>query len=113
MKIVKTPHNPIPKRYSKELRDLVDDMLSKDPAKRPTTRSILDMPFIEKYMAEFIIEVERRKKTEYIAPALQEQFKPRPLTAKEAMQKRKEEKVKQDIERMNVAVRQASQNYVV
>lgn len=36
----------------------------KDDTKRPTTSNILDMPFLEKYMKEFILERERQSKKE-------------------------------------------------
>ena len=39
-KIVQENPNPIPDSYSKELRDLIDALLSKDPKKRPSVSEI-------------------------------------------------------------------------
>jgi len=55
-KIVQEKHPPIPSSYSKELSDLIDMLLEKDPTKRPTIREILKMQLIRKKAEEFVME---------------------------------------------------------
>jgi len=43
LKIVKGSFTPIPNQYSKELRSLVNSMLSLDPNKRPTINEIFSI----------------------------------------------------------------------
>jgi NIMA (never in mitosis gene a)-related kinase len=45
-KIVQETYPPIPDQYSASLRSLIDDMLSKDPNRRPSIDEILDREFI-------------------------------------------------------------------
>jgi len=56
--IVTEPYKELPNRYSKNLKDLIASMLLKDDIQRPSTSNILDLPYIEKYMKEFIQEEE-------------------------------------------------------
>lgn len=42
-KIVQEKPEPIPDRYSKELGELIEKLLEKDPTKRPSVREILKM----------------------------------------------------------------------
>lgn len=46
LKILRGEHLPIPQQFSPELRDLVKQMLSKNPKMRPSTDQILRMPFM-------------------------------------------------------------------
>lgn len=55
-KIVSDKQPPIPDQYSPELRDLVDKMLSKDPAERPSTSEILNMDYVRGKMQEFVTQ---------------------------------------------------------
>ena len=57
--IMTEPYNPLPVRYSKDFNSLVESTLAKDDSKRPTTRNILDLPYVEKYMKNFIKEKEK------------------------------------------------------
>ena len=45
-KIVSDKHEPIGPNYSDELKGLIDNLLEKDPSKRPSVREILKMPLI-------------------------------------------------------------------
>jgi NIMA (never in mitosis gene a)-related kinase len=55
-KIVQEKHDPIPDRYSADLRNLIDMLLEKDPIKRPTARDILKMDLIRRKAEEFVAE---------------------------------------------------------
>lgn len=59
MKIVKGQYNPIPGMYSKELKNMISILLQVDPAKRPTTNSILQMPIIQQRVKNFLSETMR------------------------------------------------------
>eukprot|EP00826_Nyctotherus_ovalis_P013140 TRINITY_DN13511_c0_g2_i4.p1 TRINITY_DN13511_c0_g2~~TRINITY_DN13511_c0_g2_i4.p1 ORF type:complete len:303 (-),score=67.77 TRINITY_DN13511_c0_g2_i4:43-951(-) len=56
--IITEPYKEVPDRYSQEFKDLIASMLLKDDVKRPSTSNILDLPYIEKYMKDFIKEKE-------------------------------------------------------
>eukprot|EP00741_Cyanophora_paradoxa_P019397 tig00021127_g18725.t1 len=56
MKILKSSLPPLPGHYSKELRALVQEMLSKAPEKRPKISDILSRPFIVRRMEKFVTE---------------------------------------------------------
>lgn len=138
-KIVQDPYDPIPKRYSPELGDLVGSILTKDDAKRPTVNKILETPFLQKYMQQFIKEREaasRKEKFESLAsstahsqrltiPKVDPSKKPqqikqkpgpretkkRELTARERALLKKEEKAKAEFELMSAAAKTAVQNF--
>lgn len=61
-KIVQDPPDPIPDRYSDDLKNLVESILTKDDKARPTTGNILDLPFLQKYMRDFLEEREKASK---------------------------------------------------
>jgi hypothetical protein len=107
---VQEEYDAIPPMYSQELRNLVVTMLLKDDKARPTTGNILDMPFVEKYMKEFIsargASVKRKTVGEFAERAeataamhqmpkivkktgQEEKKDKKPLTAKEKLQLRK------------------------
>ncbi len=46
LKILQCNYPPIPTAYSENTRNLVAEMLTKDPAKRPSVRKILDKEFL-------------------------------------------------------------------
>jgi NIMA (never in mitosis gene a)-related kinase len=54
MAIIRGRYTPIPSTYSKELQDLVDRMLTKEPEKRPTINEVLKTPFIRDRLAQFL-----------------------------------------------------------
>ena len=54
-RIVQDPHPPITgERYSKDLKDMIDLLLQKDPEKRPSVREILKTDLIRRKAEEFI-----------------------------------------------------------
>ena len=46
LKILRGNYPSIPSTYSQDLKDLVADMLIKDPVKRPSIRRVLEKPFL-------------------------------------------------------------------
>ena len=46
-RILKGTYPPPPKVYSKNLSELIGELLQKDPQKRPTTIKILEKPFLQ------------------------------------------------------------------
>ena len=48
LKILRGNYPDIPSHYSQDLKDLLKDMLTKDPAKRPSMRKILEKEFLAK-----------------------------------------------------------------
>jgi NIMA (never in mitosis gene a)-related kinase len=46
-KILKGTYPPLPEVYSSDLKKLLSEMLIKDPAKRPSIKKILEMPFMK------------------------------------------------------------------
>jgi len=46
LKILRGSYPSIPSHYSPELRDLIGEMLTKDPAKRPSVKKILEKDFL-------------------------------------------------------------------
>jgi hypothetical protein len=138
-KIVQDPYDPIPERYSPELSKLVASILTKDDSKRPTVSKILETPYLEKYMQQFIKEREaaaKKERFESLASAtaytqkltipkvdpskkvnqVKQKLKPkevkkRELTAKERMQLRKEQERQKQFEMMSSAAKTATQNF--
>jgi len=55
-KILKGCPPPISEVYSSEMRNLVAEMLTKDPAKRPSVRQILDKPFLKAKINGLIVK---------------------------------------------------------
>jgi NIMA (never in mitosis gene a)-related kinase len=47
LKILKGIYPPIPSHYSDDMKSLISELLTKDPAKRPSIRQILDKPFLK------------------------------------------------------------------
>lgn len=45
-KILKGTYPPIPAHYSDNTRELLAEMLTKDPSKRPSIKKILDKEFL-------------------------------------------------------------------
>ena len=46
LKILKENYPPIPAHYSDNVRNLLAEMLNKDPAQRPTIKKILEKEFL-------------------------------------------------------------------
>jgi len=53
-KIVKTNPPPLSRNYSIELRTIVDSLLSKTPAKRPTVNALIKLPFLQPYVSKVL-----------------------------------------------------------
>ncbi|KAG2439901.1 hypothetical protein HYH02_010531 [Chlamydomonas schloesseri] len=51
MKILRGEHLPIPQGFSQELKDLVRQLLCKNPKMRPSAEQIMKMPFMKDYVA--------------------------------------------------------------
>jgi len=54
LKILRGNYPPIPSHYSKDLNDLLADMLIKDPVKRPSIRKILEKEFLSKRISKLL-----------------------------------------------------------
>ncbi len=64
MKVIKGTHAPVNSIYSKELRNLVDQMLSVNPNNRPTINGILEKPFIKKRVLAYMLDNFQNYKTD-------------------------------------------------
>jgi NIMA (never in mitosis gene a)-related kinase len=54
LKILRGSYPAIPSTYSQELKDLLADMLIKDPKKRPSMRKILERDFLSKRISNLL-----------------------------------------------------------
>ena len=54
LKILRGNYPDIPPNYSQDLKDLLADMLIKDPAKRPSMRKILEKDFLSKRISKLL-----------------------------------------------------------
>lgn len=54
LKILKGSYPPISSTYSEDIRNLVSELLTKDPGKRPSIREILEKPFLKERMKVII-----------------------------------------------------------
>ena len=54
LKILKGNYLPIPEHYSQDMKDLLADMLIKDPAKRPSMRKVLEKEFISRKISKLL-----------------------------------------------------------
>ena len=54
LKILKGNYPPIPEHYSQDMKDLLADMLIKDPAKRPSIRKVLEKEFISRKISKLL-----------------------------------------------------------
>jgi len=54
LKILRGVYPPIPNNYSNDLRDLLAEMLNKDPKKRPSVKRILEKDFLAERIANLI-----------------------------------------------------------
>lgn len=53
-KIVSGRADPIPARYSMQLKDLIQRMLLKDVSSRPSTGQVLNDPYVQNFMSSFV-----------------------------------------------------------
>ena len=54
LKILRGQYPPIPANYSQDLKDLLADMLIKDPLKRPSMRKVLEKEFLSKRISKLL-----------------------------------------------------------
>ena len=54
LKILRGNYPAIPSNYSKEMNELIADMLIKDPIKRPSMRKILEKEFLAKRISKLL-----------------------------------------------------------
>lgn len=54
LKILRGTYPAIPSTYSQDLKDLIADMLIKDPAKRPSMRKILEKEFLSRRISKLL-----------------------------------------------------------
>jgi len=54
LKILRGNYPPIPATYSKELNEIIADMLIKDPVKRPSMRKILEKEILSKRISKLL-----------------------------------------------------------
>jgi len=52
--IIQSEIKPIPRIYSKELSNIVKQILNKDPSKRPEIRQLLQTEYMMKVMGKFV-----------------------------------------------------------
>ena len=65
--IIKDPHDPIEQDYSKELKDLVDALLTKAPEDRPSIKQLIQIPIIRNAVILLLREFEGKTFFELIA----------------------------------------------
>lgn len=65
IKILKGNYLPMNSMYSKNLRQLVDQMLNIKPANRPTIEDILNKPFIKKKLVQYVIHLYQPEQKDY------------------------------------------------
>lgn len=70
VKVLKGQHPPLNSMYSKEMKNLVDQMLSLNPKNRPTVASILERPVMKPKVAHYISDFIQNAK-EYNAEDVQ------------------------------------------
>ena len=74
LKILRGSYPAIPSTYSQDLKDLIADMLIKDPAKRPSMRKILEKEFLFKRISKLITTMTAKNEfsstfvTKHLAP---------------------------------------------
>lgn len=54
LKILRGSYPAIPSTYSQDLKDLIADMLIKDPSKRPSMRKILEKEFLSRRISKLL-----------------------------------------------------------
>jgi len=74
LKILRGTYPAIPSNYSQDLKDLIADMLIKDPAKRPSMRKILEKEFLSRRISKLLTST--IAKTEFSATFLKKHITP-------------------------------------
>ena len=84
LKILRGNYPAIPNTYSKDLKDLIEVMLIKNPSQRPSMRKILEKPFLAKRITKLLTST--IAKSEFTST-----FIDRHLDIKEAKEEEKEQ----------------------
>jgi serine/threonine protein kinase len=67
MAIINNPHDPIPDNlYSRELIDIINRLLAKDPEKRPSIQELTEVPIIRDAIKIFRRDFKIFKKDEVL-----------------------------------------------
>lgn len=74
LKILRGTYPTIPSNYSQDLKDLIADMLIKDPAKRPSMRKILEKEFLSRRISRLLTTT--IAKTEFSATFVKKHITP-------------------------------------
>jgi NIMA (never in mitosis gene a)-related kinase len=74
LKILRGNYPPIPAHYSQDLKDLLSDMLIKDPSKRPSMRKILEKEFLSRRISKLLTST--IAKNEFTATFLKKHIAP-------------------------------------
>ena len=64
LKIVRGSYPAIPSRYSRDLRNLIDSCLKHSPRDRPSINRLLQLPFVQQRIENFLSETVREGKRE-------------------------------------------------
>ena len=112
-KIVQDKHDPIPSSYSDEMKNLVALILNKNDKERPSALEILKIPFVQLHMRKFVesqgkitlIPLLSVKKDIQPEQAIQDNILLKTkdkgsLTAKELMRLKKEQRARDEFEKM-------------
>jgi len=54
LKILRSNYPAIPSSYSEDLKKVLEDMLIKDPCKRPSMRKVLEREFLAKRISKLL-----------------------------------------------------------
>ena len=60
LKILRSNYPPISNCYSDDVKSLIDDLLCKDPAKRPSIQKVIERPFLKNRITELIARTAAR-----------------------------------------------------
>lgn len=74
LKILRGSYPAIPSNYSQDLKDLLADMLIKDPTKRPSMRKILEKEFLSRRISKLLTST--IAKNEFTATFLKKHITP-------------------------------------
>jgi len=74
LKILRGTYPAIPSNYSNDLKELIADMLIKDPAKRPSMRKILEKEFLSRRISKLLTST--IAKSEFSATFLKKHITP-------------------------------------
>jgi NIMA (never in mitosis gene a)-related kinase 1/4/5 len=108
-KIVSGTAEPIPSRYSAQLKNIVTSMLNKDTNSRLSVQDIMRDPYLLSFMQVFVESDGRNLIKSPLKKPIQAVEKKSPIneTPKEKMQRLKREKADEEMEKMKRATRDA------